>query len=99
MRSVIAAIFAIAILLAAPGGAATKRTVGTIAPQSRIYVDSNNGFEIFIQAAFQAKRLPLQLVSTAEKADYILDSSLFHTSEFTGTTKAATTYRTSEAAF
>jgi hypothetical protein len=29
----------------------------TIPPGSRIYVDSNNGFDLFIVAAFQAKHL------------------------------------------
>jgi hypothetical protein len=66
---------------------------------STVYVDTNNGFDIFIEAAFQAKRLPLKIVSSPEKADYVLDSSLFHTSEFAATQKIAGTYRISEAAF
>jgi hypothetical protein len=71
-----------------------------IAPAgSSIYVDSNNGFDIFIQAAFQAKHLNVRLVSSADKADYVLDSSLFHSQEFLATQKTAGTYRISEAAF
>ncbi len=74
--------------------------LGFVAPAgSSIYVDSNNGFDIFIQAAFQAKHLNVRLVSSADKADYVLDSSLFHSQEFLATQKAAGTYRTSEAAF
>jgi hypothetical protein len=71
----------------------------TIPAGSKIYVDSNNGFDIFILAAFQEKRVSAQLVSSADKADYILDSSLFHSNEAVATEKAAGTYRISEAAF
>ena len=39
-----------------------------IPPGSKIYVDSNNGFDIFILAAFQAKQVNAQLVSSADKA-------------------------------
>jgi hypothetical protein len=71
----------------------------TIPDGSKIYVDSNNGFDIFILAAFQAKHLNIQLVSSPDKADYVLDSSLFHSHEIATTEKAAGTYRVSEAAF
>src|SRR5437016_10425716 len=71
----------------------------TIPPGSRIYVDSNNGFDLFIVAAFQAKHVRAQLISSAEKAEYVLDSSLFHSQELAVTGKAAGTYRVSEAAF
>jgi hypothetical protein len=71
----------------------------TIPAGSKIYVDSNNGFDLFILAAFQAKHLNARLVSSSEKADYILDSSLFHSHEIAATEKAAGTYRVSEAAF
>ena len=78
--------------------AATRKGV-TIPAGSSLFVDSNNGFDTFILAAFQNKRVALKLVSSADKADYILDSSLFHTGEFVATPKLATTGRTSEAAF
>lgn len=71
----------------------------TIPAGSKIYVDSNNGFDLFIVAAFQAKHVNAQLVSSSEKADYILDSSLFHSHELAATEKVAGTYRVSEAAF
>lgn len=64
-----------------------------------VYVDSTGGFEIFIQAALEAKHAPVRLVSDPAQADFVLDSSLFHDKEFTATTKVASTYRTSEAAF
>ena len=66
---------------------------------SKIYVNSNNGFDTFILAALQAKHARVELVSTEDRADFILDSSLFHTSEFVATQKVASTGRTSEAAF
>ena len=45
----------------------------TIPPGSAIYVDSKNGFDKFLTAAFQAKRVPLRIVSSPEEADYTLD--------------------------
>jgi hypothetical protein len=90
----------LALLLTAECLCAGSDDLGFIAPAgSSIFVDSNNGFDIFIQAAFQAKHLNVRLVSSPDKADYVLDSSLFHTQEFLATQKAAGTYRTSEAAF
>jgi hypothetical protein len=84
------------LLLVATGLAADKTTIPA---GSRIYVDTNNGFDLFILAAFQAKHVKAQLVSSADKADYVLDSSLFHSQEVAATEKAAGTYRVSEAAF
>lgn len=66
---------------------------------STIFINTNNGFDIFLLAALQNKGVPLQLTSHADKADYVLDSSLFHSDEFFATRKAAGTYRVSEAAF
>jgi hypothetical protein len=89
-----AALFALALVCAA----AHHQKI-TVPPGSTVYVDTNNGFDIFILAAFQEKHVPLQVVPTREKAEYILDSSLFHDAGFVATTKAAGTYRISEAAF
>jgi hypothetical protein len=87
----------IGLLVLILAGSAADKTL--IPAGSRIYVDTNNGFDLFILAAFQAKHVKAQLVSTSEKADYILDSSLFHSHELAATEKAAGTYRVSEAAF
>jgi len=76
-----------------------QKGTGTIPRDSLVYVDTNNGFDIFILAAFEAKRVPLRVVSTRDRADYVLDSSLFHDTGFVATTRAAGTYRISEAAF
>jgi hypothetical protein len=66
---------------------------------SSVFVDTNNGFDIFILAALQNKHVPLVLVSSRERADYVLDSALFHTDAFVATNKVAGTYRVSESAF
>jgi len=70
-----------------------------IANGSTLFVDTNNGFDLFILAAFQAKGVPMKLVSTREEADYVLDSSLFHDKGFAASGSTAGTYRISEAAF
>jgi hypothetical protein len=54
------------------------RTVTTIPANSAIFIDSNNGFDIFIAAALQSKGVPLRLVASIDRADYVMDSSLFH---------------------
>ena len=70
-----------------------------LAPGSTIYVDTNNGFDIFIMAAFREKHVPVKLVNSPDGADYILDSSLFHSGGDVATKSFATTTRLSEAAF
>ena len=44
----------------------------TVPPGSAIYIDSGPGFAGFLQAAFQDRHVPLQIVSSADKADYVL---------------------------
>src|SRR5579864_8553104 len=77
---------------------AAKNHQETIPAGSAIYIDSSNGFDIFITAAFQAKHVPLRIVSSPDKADYILNGDVFHIREFMATSNAARTGRTSEAA-
>jgi hypothetical protein len=78
---------------------AGKVQTRSIPAGSTIYVDTNNGFDTFVLAALQSKRVPLRLVSSRENADYVLDSSLFHTGELVATPKFAVAGRISEAAF
>jgi len=85
-----AALFALALFCFA-----ARHDKQTIPAGSTVYVDTN----IFIIAAFQEKHVPLKIVSSREKADYVLDSSLFHAGGLVATEKAASTYRISEAAF
>jgi hypothetical protein len=84
------ALFALALVCAA----AHHQKI-TVPSGSTVYVDTNNGFDIFILAAFQEKHVPLRVVPTREKAEYILDSSLFHDAGFVATAKTAGTYRIS----
>jgi hypothetical protein len=99
MKRIAIVLSSLILILALRTLAAPKIASGTIPRESNIFVDSNNGFDTFILAALQDKKVPLHLVSSVDKADYILDSSLFHTGEFLATPKVATTGRTSEAAF
>lgn len=78
--------------------AGKKQTI-SIPAGSNIFVDTNNGFDTFILAALQNKSVNLHLVSSRDKADYILDSSLFHNAEAIATPDLAKAGRTSEAAF
>jgi hypothetical protein len=95
-----------AFLILAPSSIEAKKPVPVPVPQtatipagSAIFVNSNNGFDNFILAAIQSKQVKLHLVSSADKADYVLDSDLFHTGEFVATPKYASTGVVSEAAF
>jgi hypothetical protein len=89
-------VFAIALTCLA---AKKHEDTRTIPVESKIYVNSSNGFDIFIQAAFQSKHVKAVIVSTPENADYILDSSIFHAQQATATQKFAGTYILSETAF
>jgi hypothetical protein len=95
--------FVAAMLLAFAAPASSQKTPppkqGTIPPGSAIFVDTNNGFDTFILAAIQNKKVNLHLVSSRESADYILDSSLFHDAVAIATPNYAKSGRTSEAAF
>jgi hypothetical protein len=55
-----------------------KQPAKPVAAGSTIYIDTNNGFDMFLMAAFQEKQLPLKIVMKREDADYILDSTIFH---------------------
>lgn len=46
-----------------------------------VFVSTNNGFDVFIEAGFFNKHVPLKIVSSPRKADYVLDSVLFHSNQ------------------
>ena len=48
----------------------------TIPSGSAIYVDSSSGLDRFLSEAFQARHVPLRVVSLPEQADYALDSTV-----------------------
>jgi hypothetical protein len=53
---------------------------------------------MFLMAAFHEKDVPLKIVSTLDKADYTLDSTIFQTPETIIVKSTAKSGRTSEAA-
>jgi hypothetical protein len=75
---------------------ADKNLDGKIPADSKIYVNANNGFDIFLSAAFRSKGVRLQLTPSPDKADYILDSSLFRSREWLETQRSGSV---EEAAF
>jgi len=94
MKTVITLITFALFCSAAPHAKAPR----TIPRGSAIYIDTDNGFDMFLMAAFQAKHVSLKLVSTPEKADYTLDSVVFHNGAFVATRSIAMSGHTSEAA-
>lgn len=45
---------------------------------SKVFVESSDGFDIYLAAAFQKKKVPLVVVSDREKADFILEAQSRH---------------------
>jgi hypothetical protein len=54
-----------------------------------VFINSANGFDLYIEAALHAKVVPITLVSSPEQADYMLDSSIFHTNDFASVSEVA----------
>jgi hypothetical protein len=69
-----------------------------IEPNSRIFVDSDNNFDVFLLAALQKKHVRLHLVSSAENADYVLGGGALHTRQFVATRSYAASGTDSQAA-
>ena len=55
--------------------AADKPAVLTIPVGSKLYVASGGGFDTFLAAALNKKKVPLTIVADKEKADYIVESN------------------------
>jgi len=66
----------IALFTLAFCGFAADRPVA-IPSGSTIYVDPAHGFDQLLAAAFQAKHVPLRVVTAPEKADYEFDSAIY----------------------
>lgn len=45
---------------------------------SKVFVESSDGFEIYLAAAFQKKKVPLVIVGNRERADFILEAQSKH---------------------
>jgi hypothetical protein len=48
----------------------------SIPPDSSIYIEPNNGFEICLKAAFRVKGVPLSIVNDKKKADFIMTTKV-----------------------
>lgn len=49
-----------------------------IAKGSNIYVEAEKGFDIYLTAALQKKKVPVQVVDSKERADYVLVGNSSH---------------------
>ena len=65
----------IALLVVAVGCFSAQHQA-KITAGSAIYVDSAHGFDKLLTAAFEARHVPLRIVSSRDKADYELDSAV-----------------------
>jgi TolB-like protein len=45
---------------------------------SKIFVDADKGFDIYLDAALQKKNVPVKVMEDKDKADYILTGSSLH---------------------
>jgi len=50
----------------------------TIPAGSTIYVDAADGFDVYMAAAIQKKKVPVSVVTDREKADYVLEALAHH---------------------
>lgn len=62
------------LLLNASAFAADSR----IAAGSKIFVDADKGFDGYLTAALQKKKVPLIIVSDKDRADYVLEGAALH---------------------
>lgn len=56
-------------------GPSTDRAVDPPLKGATVYITPMNGFEIYLAAAFANKKVPMQVVTRREDADYILDGT------------------------
>lgn len=75
-RTSIAVVFAIAVLFGNTVVAAAQQQ--QITPGSKVYVESMNGFETYITAALEKKKVPLTVVSDESLADYVITGNAEH---------------------
>jgi hypothetical protein len=47
-----------------------------IAPNTKVYIEPNEGFETYIRAAFEKKKVPLLIVVEKDKADLVVTSTV-----------------------
>lgn len=49
-----------------------------IAPGAKVYIEPMNGFETYLAAAFQKKKVPITIVADASASDYIITGNAEH---------------------
>jgi hypothetical protein len=74
-KPVAVALLAFTFLLTASGLAAAQQA---IAPGSKVYISPMNGYESYLAAAFEKKKVPVTLVADASVADYVVTGSSEH---------------------
>jgi hypothetical protein len=74
-QTLCATLFTIALCLGASGVAVGQQP---IAAGSKVYIEPMNGFETYMAAAIQKKKVPLIVVSDESVADYVMTGNAEH---------------------
>lgn len=74
IRSLTAVFAALLVAFCAFAGEAGK----TIPAGSKIYVDAAEGFDVYMAAAIQKKKVPVSVVTDKEKAHYVMEARAQH---------------------
>jgi hypothetical protein len=74
-QTLCATLFTIALCLGASGVAVGQQQ---IAAGSKVYIEPMNGFETYMAAAIQKKKVPLTVVSDESVADYVMTGNAEH---------------------
>ena len=74
-QTLFATLFTIALCLGASGVAVGQQQ---IAAGSKVYIEPMNGFETYMAAAIQKKKVPLIVVSDESAADYVMTGNAEH---------------------
>jgi hypothetical protein len=65
-------------ILAAPILAKGQGATPSIERGSKVFIEPMDGFETYLAAAFEKKKVPLVMVSDKDKADYIITGNAEH---------------------
>src|ERR1700680_56604 len=74
-RTLCATLFTVALCLGASGVAVGQQQ---IAAGSKVYIEPMNGFETYMAAAIQKKKVPLTVVLDESVADYVMTGNAEH---------------------
>lgn len=73
-----AAILLLLSILAVPVLAKGQEAGPSIERGSKVFIEPMDGFETYLAAAFEKKKVPLVMVSDKDKADYIITGNAEH---------------------